>query len=120
MIPKAVGPYSAYRKVDNIVYVSGQLPINPETSKVESEDVTLQTRQCLANLKAILNEVGGSFDNVVSVTVLLSDIEYFAEMNAEYGKYFTEGVYPARIAYGVSGLPLNAKVEIGAIVHLDK
>lgn len=120
MIPKAIGPYVPYRIAGDTVYISGQLPLNPETATIETDDVTLQTRQALDNIVAILNEVGATLEDVVYVTVVLDDINDGKEMNLEYIKYFKPPNYPARMAYGISGLPMGAKVEISAVAHLPK
>lgn len=120
MIPKAVGPYVPYKQVGDIVYISGQLPLNPETTKIETDDVSEQTRQCLLNLEAVLKEVGGTLSDVVSVNVALVDINEGKAMNLEYIKFFKPPLYPARMAFGVSGLPMDAKVEISAIAHLNQ
>lgn len=111
--PKAVGPYSQAIMADNTLYVSGQLPVNPETGSVP-ETIEEQTRQSLANLGAILQEAGLSFDDVVKTTVLLDDIKNFAAMNAVYAEHFS-GAFPARVCYQVAALPLGVKVEIDAV-----
>lgn len=111
--PKAVGPYSQAIMADNTLYVSGQLPVNPETSSVP-ETIEEQTRQSLANLGAILQEAGLSFSDVVKTTVLLDDIKNFAAMNAVYAEHFS-GAFPARVCYQVAALPLGVKVEIDAV-----
>lgn len=110
--PKAVGPYSQAIELNGTLFVSGQLPINPETGKMP-EGIEEQTRQSLANLKAILDEAGLSFNDVVKTTVLLDDIKNFAAMNAVYAEYFPE-TKPARVCYQVAALPAGAKVEIDA------
>lgn len=114
--PKAIGPYSQANEKNNTVYVSGQLPINPQTSTIESDDISEQTRQSLENARAVLAAAGASFDDVVKVTVLLDDIQDFAQMNTVYGTFFTSN-YPARAAYEVAKLPLGAKVEIEMIAE---
>ncbi len=113
--PSAIGPYSQGNLIGNTLYVSGQIPIDPATNKfISSTDVALQTKQCLNNAKAILHEAGFSFDDVVKVTVLLSDMNNFSLMNDVYSTFFTSN-YPARIAYEVSRLPLDSLVEIDMI-----
>jgi 2-iminobutanoate/2-iminopropanoate deaminase len=111
--PKAVGPYSQAILADKTLYISGQLPVDGATGTV-AETIEDQTRQSLKNLKAILNEAGMGFEDVVKVTVLLDDIKNFAAMNAVYAEYF-EGEKPARMCYEVAALPMGAKVEIDAI-----
>lgn len=113
--PSAIGPYSQGIKITSkdIVYVSGQLPINPKTSEMP-EDVASQTEQSILNIKAILEEAGFSLENVVKTTVYLKDINDFAKMNDVYSKFFTEP-FPTRVAIEVSNLPKSAKVEIEAV-----
>jgi 2-iminobutanoate/2-iminopropanoate deaminase len=112
--PKAVGPYSQAVKADSTLYVSGQIPINPETGKFVEGGIKEQTEQVMKNISAILNEAGYSFSDVVKSTCLLSDMANFAEMNEVYGKYYPEN-QPARAAFAVKGLPLGALVEIETI-----
>lgn len=111
--PKAVGPYSQAIELNGTLFVSGQLPINPETGKMP-ESIEEQTRQSLSNINAILDEAGLSFNDVVKTTVLLDDIKNFAAMNAVYAEYFPE-TKPARVCYQVAALPAGAKVEIDAV-----
>lgn len=112
--PKAVGPYSQAVEANGMIFISGQIPINPETGKVVDGGVAEQTEQVLKNMGAILNEAGLSFLNVVKTTCLLSNMDNFVPMNEVYAKYFTEQM-PARAAYGVVKLPLGVLVEIEAI-----
>lgn len=111
--PKAVGPYSQAIEVNGTLYVSGQIPVNPEDGKV-AENIADQTRQSLKNIGAILAEAGLGYGNVVKTTVLLADIADFAAMNAVYAEFFTEDK-PARACYQVAALPLGVGVEIEAI-----
>ena len=111
--PAAVGPYSAGIATASTVYLSGQLPIDPETG-VMPEGIEAQTEQSLKNVKALLEETGLSFDNVVKTTVLLSDITDFSAMNAVYEKTF-KAPFPARSAFAVKALPKGALVEIECI-----
>ena len=113
LAPKAVGPYSQAIAHDNTLYISGQLPIDGATGKM-AEGIEAQTRQSLANLGHILNEVGYSYDDVAKTTVLLADIADFGAMNAVYAEYFT-GDKPARICYQVAALPMGALVEIDCV-----
>ncbi|BAL61799.1 Rid family detoxifying hydrolase [Melissococcus plutonius] len=117
-IPKAIGPYSAYREVGNLIFVSGQLPINPQTGKIESEDISKQTIQSLKNIEAILRSKGGSLKDIVKTTILLDNIENFPIMNEAYGEVLEEQ-YPARSAYQVAALPMGAHVEIEVIASID-
>lgn len=114
--PAAIGPYSQAINTEGLVFVSGQLPIDPATGAFPSEDAAEQTRQSLENVKAILTEAGYSMDQVVKTTVFLSDINDFAAMNEVYASYFT-APYPARAAFEVANLPKGAKVEIEAIAR---
>ena len=112
--PAAIGPYSQGVDTGSLVFVSGQLPIDPATGEFAGADIAAQTRQSLTNIKAILEANGMTMANVVKTTVLLQDISEFAAMNAVYAEFFTEP-YPARAAYQVAALPKAAKIEIEAI-----
>lgn len=112
--PAAIGPYSQAVEVNNVLFVSGQLPVDPATGEFASEDIKGQTAQVFKNLKAILTEAGYTIDQVVKTTVFLADMSLFAEMNAVYGEQFGE-TFPARSTIAVKGLPKNALVEIEAI-----
>lgn len=114
--PGAIGPYSQAVKSGNLVFVSGQLPINPENGEMPS-DIKAQTRHSIENIKAILEEAGGSLDNVLKSTVYLADMSYFAPMNEVYGEYF-KAPYPARAAFAVKELPKQALVEIEVVAAL--
>lgn len=113
--PGAIGPYSQAVVAGDFVYCSGQLPINPADGKMPA-GVNAQTRQSLANVKAILAEEGLTLDNVVKTTVFLADMSLFGEMNRVYGEEFT-APFPARSAFAVKELPMNALVEIEVIAH---
>ncbi|EXJ24349.1 Bona fide RidA/YjgF/TdcF/RutC subgroup [Alkalibacterium sp. AK22] len=112
--PAAIGPYSQAVSFGDTVYVSGQLPIDAEAGKITAESAGEQTRQSLINIQHILAEEGLDLSDVLKVTVLLSDIEHFQEMNTVYAEFFKEP-FPARIAYEVAALPAGALVEIGVI-----
>lgn len=112
--PQAIGPYSQAVVAGNLIFISGQVPIDPKTGKLIINDITAQTEQVMKNLEAILTEAGCSFENVVKTTCLLSDISNFKAMNEVYGKYFPENP-PARAAFAVKDLPLGALVEIEAV-----
>ncbi len=114
--PKAIGPYSQGVKAGNLIFISGQLPINAETGEMPT-DITAQTKQSIANLKAILAEAGASLDNVVKSTVFLADMSLFGEMNAVYSEEF-KAPFPARSAFAVKELPKKALVEIEVIASL--
>ena len=114
MAPAAIGPYSQAISSGNTVYVSGQLPIDPQTGAFAGEDIQAQTRQSLKNIQAILKEAGLTMANICKTTVLLADIAEFGAMNEVYAEFFT-APYPARAAFQVAALPKGAKVEIEAI-----
>ena len=118
-IPEAVGPYSAFSKAGDFLYISGQIAINPENQKVEAVTVEDQARQVLENLKAILENNGLSTGNVIKTTVLLDNIDDFVTVNNIYAEYFTEP-YPARSAFAVDKLPKGVLVEIEAIAYFGK
>lgn len=113
--PAAIGPYSqAIDSGASLVFVSGQLPINPETGSFPSGDVQTQTRQSLLNAQAILKEAGLDLSNVVKTTVFLADMNDFAAMNEVYSQFF-QAPFPARSAIAVKALPKGAMVEIECI-----
>ena len=112
--PKPIGPYNQAILANNMLFISGQVAINPATGNVESKDAIEETHQVMHNLKAILAEAKMSFDNVVKTTIFLSDMGLFASVNEVYGKYFT-GSFPARETVAVKGLPKNVNVEISMI-----
>ena len=114
LAPAAIGPYSQAIAGGDVVFVSGQLPIDPKTGAFAGEDIQAQTRQSLENIKAILESEGLTMANVCKTTVLLADIGEFAAMNEVYAEFFT-APYPARAAFQVAALPKGAKVEIEAI-----
>ena len=116
--PAAIGPYSQAIRTGNIVFVSGQLPIIPETGAFPEGGIKEQTRQSLANIKAILAEAGLNMSNVVKTTVFLADMNDFADMNAVYAEFFTEP-YPARSAVAVKTLPKGALVEIEVVAEAE-
>lgn len=116
--PAAIGPYSQAVKAGNLLFVSGQLPIDPATGVFAGEDIASQTRQSLTNVKAILEEAGYSMPDVVKATVLLAEMGDFAAMNAVYAEFFCENC-PARAAFAVKELPKGARVEIKVIACRD-
>ena len=115
--PAAIGPYSQAVRWGNVVYVSGQLPIDPATGAFAGEDVAAQTRQSLTNIRNILAAEGLDMSHVVKTTVMLKDIADFAAMNEVYAEFFT-APYPARAAYQVAALPKDARVEIECVAAL--
>ena len=116
--PAAIGPYSQAIQVGNLVYTSGQIPIDPATGAFADGGIKEQTRQSLTNVKAILEEVGLSMSNVVKTTVFMADMGEFADMNAVYAEFFTEP-YPARSAVAVKTLPKGALVEIEVVAAIE-
>ena len=116
--PGAIGPYSQAINVGNLVYTSGQLPIDPATGAFPEGGIKEQTRQSLLNVQAILAEAGLTMASVVKTTVFLADMADFAEMNSVYADFFTEP-YPARSAVAVKTLPKNALVEIEVVAAKD-
>ena len=111
--PKALGPYSPALRAGDFVYISGQIPVDPETGELAGDDIRTQTEQCLKNIQALLQETGLEMKHVLKTTVYMTDLNEFAEMNEVYARYFSEP-YPARSAAEVSKLVRNAKVEIEA------
>ena len=112
--PAAIGPYSQAVEANGMVFLSGQLPVDPATGEFVPGGVAEQTAQCFKNIQAILAEAGLTTANIVKTTVFLADMSLFAEMNAVYAANF-EGDYPARSAFAVKALPKGALVEIESI-----
>ncbi len=114
--PAAIGPYSQGVIIGDLVYTSGQLPINPQTKVMESE-IKSATKQSLENCKAILESAGTNLDNVIKTMVFVKDLKDFALVNEVYAEYFTKN-FPARSCVQVSKLPLDAMIEIEVIATL--
>ena len=112
--PAAIGPYSQAVEMGNTLFISGQIPINPQTGKIVEGDISVQTDQVLKNIAAILDVSGYKFTDVVKSTCMLSDISNFKAMNEVYGRYYSEN-QPARSAFAVKDLPLGALIEIETI-----
>jgi 2-iminobutanoate/2-iminopropanoate deaminase len=112
--PAALGPYSQAVEANGTLYISGQVPVDPETGKVIEGGIREQTEQVMKNIGAILEEAGYTYENVIKSTCLLSDMNNFAAMNEVYGKYYPENP-PARAAFGVVKLPLGVMIEIETI-----
>jgi 2-iminobutanoate/2-iminopropanoate deaminase len=115
--PAAIGPYSQGMRVGDLLFCSGQIPLEPTTGELVKEDVEGQARRCLQNLEAICAAAGGSLSNAVRCTVYLGDMNDFARVNEVYAEFFGEDP-PARVAIAAAGLPKGADVEIDAIVAL--
>jgi 2-iminobutanoate/2-iminopropanoate deaminase len=114
--PKAIGPYSQAIKANGLIFISGQVCINPATQQLVEGDITVQTERVMENLKGIVEAAGSSMDKVLKTTVFLSDMGDFVAMNAVYAKYFGEAP-PARATVQVSRLPRDVKVEIELIAE---
>lgn len=115
--PAAIGPYSQGIQIGNLVYTSGQIPVDPATG-VMPATIEEQTRTSLSNVKAILEQAGSGMDKVIKTTVFLKDMNDFAAMNEVYKSFFEEGSFPARSAVQVARLPKDALVEIEAIAEV--
>jgi len=115
--PKAIGPYSQAIKAGNLLFCSGQIPLDPATSALIEGDIAAQTRRVFANIEAILAAAGTGFDRVVKTTVFLADMNDFAAMNEVYATYFTSPA-PARSTVAAAGLPKGARIEIEVIATL--
>lgn len=114
--PAAVGPYNHAVRVGDLLFCAGQIPLDPKDGSLVAGDIKIQTDRVLQNIKAILDDQGLTFANVVKSTVFLTDLANFAGMNEIYAKYFTEN-FPARSTVQVAGLPKAASVEIEVIAH---
>jgi len=112
--PGAIGPYSQAIRAENLVFCSGQIPLDPQTGEFVSDDISEQTRQVLKNLSAVLEAAGTSLNNVVKTTVFLADMNDFVKMNEIYAEFFSENK-PARATVQAARLPRDAKVEIECI-----
>ena len=114
--PAAIGPYSQAMAFGNMVFTSGQIPINPETGSVDAVGIIEQTEQVMKNLGAVLSEAGSSFEKAIKTTCFLSDMSNFAAFNEVYAKYFTEK--PARSCVAVKDLPKGVLVEVEVIAYV--
>lgn len=115
--PKAIGTYSQAVKVGSTVYLSGQIPLVPDTMQLVDDDIAAQIRQVFENLKAVCTAAGGSLQDAVKLNVYLTDLKDFPVVNEIMGQYF-KPPYPARAAIGVAALPRGARVEIDGILEL--
>ncbi|MDE0250762.1 MAG: RidA family protein [Gammaproteobacteria bacterium] len=116
--PQAIGTYSQAVRVGSTVYLSGQIPLDPASMQLVDQDMRAQVRRVLDNLKAVAQAAGGNLDQVVKLTVFLTDLAHFPLVNEVMQEYFTQP-YPARAAVGVAALPKDAGVEMEAIMKLD-
>ena len=115
LAPAAIGTYSQAIRCGNTVYLSGQIPLDPQTMQLCSNDIRLQIVQVIENLAAVCNASGGSLVNIVKLSVYLTDLSHFPLINEIMAQYFTEP-YPARAAIGVSALPRGAQVEMDGVM----
>lgn len=115
--PAPIGPYSQAVQAGNVLYISGQIAINPSTGDLITTDIESETHQVLKNLGAILTEAGLTYDNVVSCSVFIKDMTLFGRINEVYTTYFAQEIPPARALVQVSDLPKHVNIEISAIAH---
>jgi 2-iminobutanoate/2-iminopropanoate deaminase len=113
--PAPIGPYNQAVLVGNMLYTSGQIAINPLTNELVLDNIETETKQVMENLKAVLEAAEMTFENVIKVSIFISDMNNFSKINAIYGAYFNEATAPARETVQVAGLPKNVNVEISAI-----
>ncbi len=113
--PAPIGPYNQAVMAGNTLYISGQIPLHPETMELVNDTIEAETKQVMENLKAVLTAAEMTFENVVKATIFIMDMNDFAKINAIYGSYFNEATAPARETVQVAGLPKNVSVEISMI-----
>ena len=116
--PKAIGTYSQGIKSDNFVFTSGQIPINPKSGKLIKGDFKSEVKQVLINLNGVLKGGGSSLQQAIKLTVFLTDLSHFAQVNEIFDEFFPDNP-PARSAVQVSALPMNARIEIDAVGHVE-
>ncbi len=114
--PKAIGPYSHANKAGNMVFISGQIPLTADGTLID-ESIEAQAKQCLENVKSIIEEAGGTLENIVKTTIFVTDLGNFAKVNEVYATFFTQN-HPARTTVEISKLPLGVGIEIEAIAVL--
>ena len=119
LAPAAIGPYSQAVRAGRTVYCSGQIPLNPETMKLETQDFAEQAEQVFKNLKAVAEAAGGSCQDFVKLNIYLTDLSNFAAVNDVMKRYFSEP-FPARAAVGVAALPLDVQVEVEGVMVLGE
>ena len=112
--PQTIGTYSQGIRIGNFIFTSGQIPINPQTGNLKTDDIKAEIRQVLDNLNAVLEGSGSALQSTVKLTVFVTDLDYFSEVNEVFNEYFPEKP-PARSAVQVSALPMGARIEIEAI-----
>ena len=116
--PAPIGPYSQGVRTGNMLFISGQIAIDPVTDALMIDDIAVETNQVMQNLKAILERAGYDFEHVVKTTIFLTDMALFPKVNDVYGSYFTS-TFPARETVAVAGLPKGVSVEISAIAYKE-
>jgi 2-iminobutanoate/2-iminopropanoate deaminase len=116
--PQAIGPYSQAVRFDNLLFISGQIPLEPESGEILKGDIKAQTKQILENLKGVLTAGGSSLDNVLRTTIFLTDLEDYADVNEMYAQFFEKSM-PARSTVQVSRLPMEVRIEIDAIAGIN-
>jgi len=119
MAPEAIGTYSQAIKVDNTVYLSGQIPLDPSTMEVVTGDISVQIHQVFDNLRAVAQAAGGDLADIVKLNVFLTDLSHFPIVNEIMAKYFFQP-YPARAAVGVAALPKDVAVEMDAVMIIKE
>ncbi len=116
--PKAIGPYSQGVRVNHTIYLSGQIPLNPVTMELVTDSFESQAVQVFDNIAAVAKSAGATLDNIVNMTILLSDMAYFPQLNEVMSRYLKEP-FPARAAFAVKTIPMNADIEIIAILAIE-
>ena len=116
--PQAIGTYSQGIRTENFIFTSGQIPINPQTGNLKTDDIKAEIRQVLDNLNAVLEGGGSALQSTVKLTVFITDLGYFSEVNEVFNEYFPEKP-PARSAVQVSALPMGARIEIEAVGTME-
>jgi len=116
--PAPIGPYSQAILTGNMLYTSGQIPLDPKTGELVMENITKETTQVMENLKAVLTEAGMTFENVIKASIFIADMDDFGAINQVYGSYFNAATAPARETVQVAGLPKDVNVEISVIAVL--
>jgi 2-iminobutanoate/2-iminopropanoate deaminase len=118
--PAAIGPYAQANRVGDLIFTSGQIPLDPATGEIDGDTIETQTERALENLRAVLEAAGSGLDRVVKTTVFLSDMNHFARMNETYAAFFAGPMLPSRSAVEVARLPKDALVEIEAVATYEE
>lgn len=118
--PEPIGPYSQAVEHNGLLYVSGQISLDPATGRMVQDSIEEEADRVMKNLAAILEAAGTTFSSVLKTTILLSDMQHFAAVNGIYGGYFEEGMVPARETFAAAGLPRQANIEISMVVATDR